>query len=250
MKKPSYRIHNFTFFGTSLSELKHVVNEVFDHHIYYFETNSKNPRIIDVGAHLGVASHYFAHTHPFAKILAVEPHPVSFSLLQENCQWNQLENISLIQACVVPKSNTLSQNLSLSNNSLQKTTLFTDSAGEWLSSTSYRQGGWNGSQAEMIQIEVPAITLEQLINNQPVQLLKIDIEGAEWEVLLSAQDELRYVERLILEYHPHQDHPIEKLISHLQKFQLRPTQPVPVSPKKRKQLQILEFITKKLARKI
>jgi FkbM family methyltransferase len=244
MKKATYSIHDYTFEGTNFQELRNIVNEVFDQHIYYFETDTPNPRIIDIGAHVGIATHYFARTHPTAEILAVEPHPVSYSLLQENCNWNRLTNVTTLQAAVVP-------NPSFSHEKPpSQTTLFTDKSGEWLSSTSTQNGGWNDGQEGMTEITIPAITLAKLIDDKPVQLLKMDIEGAEWEVLLRAGEELRNIERLILEYHPQRDRQLDKLVAALQQFQLRPFPPIPVSPKKRRQLQMLEFVNKKLAKKL
>lgn len=252
MKTTNYSIHDYTFQGTNLRELRNIVNEVFDQHSYYFETQNPNPRIIDIGAHIGVATHYFAHTHPGATIIAVEPHPVSFSMLQENCEWNRLSdkaNITFIQAAIVP-NHILNQDFQQnSEKGSSQTTLYTDQTGEWLSSTSIQNGGWNAEQEDMTEIIVPALTLAELIDNQPVQLLKMDIEGAEWDVLLNAGEELRLVERLILEYHPKRDLHVQKLLSALQQFQLRLIEPLPVSPKKRRQLQILEFVNKKLAKK-
>jgi FkbM family methyltransferase len=242
MKKATYSIHDYTFQGTDLAELRHIVNEVFDQHIYYVEIDHPEPRIIDVGAHIGVATHYFKRTHPTANLTAVEPHPVAFNLLQENCSWNRLENVSFIHAAVVTETQKATNQNHI--------TLHTDAQGEWLSSTSILERGWNAGQDGMHEITVPAITLTELINNQPVQLLKMDIEGAEWDVLLSAGEELRLVERLVLEYHPYQEHDVNKLVAALQQYQLRLTEPIPASPKKRRQLQILEFVNKKLAKKL
>lgn len=245
MKPATYSIHDFTFKGTSLSELRHIIKEVFDQHIYYFESNVSKPRIIDLGAHIGIATHYFAKMHPNAEITSVEPHPLAFKLLKENCDWNRLNNVTVVQAAVVP-----THTVPASQEVTETTTkLYTDSAKEWLSSTSIYNRAWNKTQEDMVEITVPTIHLAKLIHSKPVDLLKIDIEGAEWDVLLKAGDELRNVAHLILEYHPRFTQDEQKIVQHLKKFGLQLTEDLPISPKKRKKLHIVEFKNNKLLRK-
>ena len=43
------------------------------------------PVIMDGGANVGYAALYFAHAFPDATIIAVEPNPETFRILQENC---------------------------------------------------------------------------------------------------------------------------------------------------------------------
>lgn len=54
--------------------------------------------IIDAGANIGVTSLYFAARYPNARIIAVEPHPENFALLQANA--SREPRITAVRACV------------------------------------------------------------------------------------------------------------------------------------------------------
>jgi hypothetical protein len=49
---------------------------------------------------------------------------------------------------------------------------------------------------------VPAIQLSSLLTRH-VDLLKLDIEGAEQQVLIEAKDKLHLVKKILFEFHPH-----------------------------------------------
>lgn len=226
-------IHGYTLYGSDLEELKAIIKEVFQQHCYYFESEKKDPLIFDFGAHVGVATHYFKHIYPEAQVVAFEPHPRSFKLLQKNVEWNRLEDVLRIQAALIPSHST-AKNL----------TLYTDNEGTWLSSSSIQDRAWNGGQDDMKAITVPTITLANALANagQKVDVVKMDIEGAEWDVLMSAKAELKEIKRLILEYHPRRTRHLPDLVDHLEKFGLFLTEPLSQSPKKNRELQILEFV--------
>jgi len=244
---PQVEMFDYTFWGNDEKELKSILSEVFKHHAYYVDaeiikenhhrrqqTNgTHNPlRILDLGAHVGIATHYFARTFPAAEIVALEPHPISFAYLQENVSWNRLQQVELLQAAVAVSSR-------------QPVSLYADQEAQWLSSTSIFSQAWNGHQTGMTELTVPAMTLKEILAERPADLVKMDIEGAEWDVLLHAQAELRLIDRLLLEYHPvagsDQARVLEKLRDHLAQFGLKPLRPLPKSPKELRQLDILEF---------
>lgn len=240
------KIHSYQISGTDQKELKHLVKEVFTQHTYYFETDRLDPIIIDVGAHVGVATHYFAHVYPSAHIFAVEPHPLSYELLIQNCEWNRLLNVTSIQAALVPQK---VQSI-LGDENIG---LYADSSDTWLSSTSVLEGAWNHQQSDMKLVPAPTITLHQLLQNvatkhpnRTVDLLKLDIEGAEWDVLLSAKEELYAIKRILLEYHPDEEHDLSKLIQHLQQYSLKCTnveKEIKETRQNKFQLRMLEFVS-------
>ena len=83
MNKP-FKIDQYEVNYHDKDELLHLKNEIFVHHCYYFETTVTNPKIIDAGAHIGLATLYFKKLFPFAEITAIEPQPISFKLLEQN----------------------------------------------------------------------------------------------------------------------------------------------------------------------
>lgn len=152
-------------------ELKH---ELLTQNSYYLELDAQQPIIVDAGAHIGLTTLYFKHLFPNASILAIEPHPVSFALLEQNCADNFLQNVTLAQTALVGKF----------QGKNATTTLYADPANEWLMSASLQQGAWNHRQANMQPLTVPATTLSSLIHAWPafhglIDLVKLDIEGTE-----------------------------------------------------------------------
>jgi hypothetical protein len=53
---------------------------------------------------------------------------------------------------------------------------------------------------EWTKYEVPCVRLQDYLT-EPVDFLKMNIEGAEWEVLRDSEDRLRWVRNVVIEYH-------------------------------------------------
>jgi FkbM family methyltransferase len=163
-------------------------NEIFTQNHYYFETENPTPFIIDAGAHIGLATLYFKKLYPHARIIAIEPQPQNFQLLENNIFENQLTDITTYQIALAEQAGT--QEFYSDNTSL-----------EWLSTAGFLPGSWIGTQSSD-QITVQTLPLSHFLT-QPVDFLKMDIEGAETNVLLAAADHLSQVKHLMLEFHPH-----------------------------------------------
>jgi hypothetical protein len=89
-------------------------------------------------------------------------------------------------------------------------------------------------------VEVKAVRLKNLLD-RPVDFLKIDIEGAEYEVIKDSADSLQQVKRMFLEYHgrfEQNDELLEMLnIVRAAGFQFyireaAPVHPIPFRPKR------------------
>ncbi|MBI5564989.1 MAG: FkbM family methyltransferase [Chloroflexi bacterium] len=140
--------------------------------------------IIDIGAGLGDFTAYAAWRSPNGTVLAFEPFPESFALLEQNLQLNNARNVEAQPYAVADTPGKLLLNIG-SEHAVQHTTT---------------EQGTNA-------IEVPAITLDSIFADQAVthcDLLKMDVEGAEYGILLHASaDTLRKIKRIALEYHDH-----------------------------------------------
>lgn len=140
--------------------------------------------IIDVGAHAGFFTLYCESLNPKAKIFAVEPEPENFLALKKHLKENKITNVKAIQAALAGQSG-------------QRSLLISpDSHNHRLAEI-----GDNDGQ----KIEVIAYSFADFIKNNKIEkisLLKMDIEGGEFEIVksLSARD-LSVVKFLILEYH-------------------------------------------------
>jgi len=136
--------------------------------------------ILDLGANIGYASVYFAARWPQARILAVEPATSNLGLLDQNTRaW---DHITCLQAAVW-------------------------SHPSWVQVTNpkaapnaFRVSESNDPRKE----NIPAYTISQLIERQGckhLDLLKMDVEGAEAEIFQNGAEWLDQVKVLIIELH-------------------------------------------------
>jgi FkbM family methyltransferase len=133
------------------------------------------PVIVDAGANVGYSALYFARLFPDARILAVEPDPESFAVLTRHARG--AANVTPIHAAL------------WSHN--QGLRLRTSDAGSW--STYAAEGSGT-----------PSIRLDDLMasipNARPL-VIKLDIEGAEREVVESCPDIFAEAKCVLVEPH-------------------------------------------------
>jgi FkbM family methyltransferase len=158
-----------------------ILYEVLAFDAYRIPPNLVAPRsietIIDYGANIGLTSLYFASAYPLARIYSVEADPENFAILQANTASEP--RIVPVHACVVATP--------------QATVSFDNQGPSW---GRHSLGGGNG-------ITVPAVTLDELLAKfaiARVDLLKMDIEGAEREVF-AVGNYLNAVQHVVAELH-------------------------------------------------
>lgn len=137
--------------------------------------------IIDAGANVGMFSVYAFLHWPQTEVLAIEPGPDTFDLLEKN----RLENPGL-------KWRNFQCALWETNGSIS----FETEGISMAAHVSQNAGG----------LQVPAVRLDDFLEKnvgpgRRVSLLKMDIEGAEESVLRSAASSLRRVDAMIVEIH-------------------------------------------------
>jgi FkbM family methyltransferase len=148
---------------------------------YAFDLPFSPNVIVDAGANIGTASIYFTHRYPEAKIIAIEPEASNFAVLARNVRpypaivpfhaalWNRDGEIGVSEPDPA-----------------------TGAKGNW----AFVTHGGSG-------VKVRAITMRTLMKElqvQAIDLLKIDVEGAEKEVFESA-DWIGSVRCLMIELH-------------------------------------------------
>lgn len=156
-----------------------ILYEVFAEQSYRIPDDALPPDsvrwVADCGAHIGLSALYFAARYRHARVIAVEPNPTNHALLVANTRHEP--RIIAVQACVSATSGT--------------TTIGIEGPG-W----SHQMGA-----AGSASVEVPALTLDDLRNRfrmDTIDLLKMDIEGAEAEVLAGG---VRNVRAMAAELH-------------------------------------------------
>jgi FkbM family methyltransferase len=174
-KVRSQRLFGKDFFFVSPTELMHGLNEIFIEEVYK-QHLPPNPYIIDCGANIGLSIIYLKQMFPDATIIAFEPDEENFNLLQANIKSFHYENVQARKEAV------------------------------WIENTTL-QFASEGSMSSRINTEVSnntvpvkAIRLKDYLD-RPVDFLKIDIEGAEFRVIMDIADQLPQINNLFLEYH-------------------------------------------------
>jgi FkbM family methyltransferase len=169
-------------------EVVKTYKEIFNDEIYRFETIYENapasnlnnisaPIIIDCGANIGLSSIYFKTIYPHCELHAFEPDERIFTVLEKNMLDNHYQNVHLHQAAVWTENT----QLSFVNKGSEASAI--DTTG-------------NSSH------KVNAIKLADYINQfESVDFLKMDIEGAEFEVVQDCTSVLNKVKHFFLEYH-------------------------------------------------
>jgi FkbM family methyltransferase len=158
------------------------LKDIFDQRIYHFESRRANPLILDCGSNIGLSLLYFASAYPQSRIIAFEPDPTIFPCLQENMSLNRVRSARLVHAALSIGSGTM--------------TLLSDGGcGSCLAQHAADDGPSPSSTHD-----VPSVRLRDYLT-EPVDFLKMNIEGAECEVLEDTEDLLPLVEQMVIEYH-------------------------------------------------
>lgn len=140
--------------------------------------------LVDVGANMGYFSLVWAAANPANRVIAFEASPSVFNRLVTNIERNHL--VDRIEARPEAASDIVG------------TVRFDTGPAD--------QTGWGGIAPESAQdvIEVPTVRLDQALGGQPIDVLKIDVEGAELLVLRGCEALLRArrIHHIFFEYNP------------------------------------------------
>jgi FkbM family methyltransferase len=152
---------------------------------YDFQTVQERPFILDCGSNVGLSLLSFKRQYPHSRILAFEPDPAAFRLLQQNVRQFGWSDIELHNCAVLDREGMVDF---YSEPQQPASVIASTDAGCGLTSAG----------------KVPAVALSRFIEDD-VDLLKLDIEGAERAVLaeLAASGRLARVRQIIFEYHHH-----------------------------------------------
>ena len=141
--------------------------------------------IVDVGAHVGVFTLWAASADPGARVIAVEPSARMCEFLRRNISRNSLRNVTIVQ-CACGGEN-------------GRAVLY--SRGAELANTLSARDRTGKQFPPLAHTEV--VTLEALFQRLEVRscdLLKLDCEGAEYDIVLKApRNTLEKVQRIAME---------------------------------------------------
>lgn len=149
--------------------------EIFINGFYGFRSSARQPVIIDCGGNMGLSAVYFQLIYPEAKLTVFEPDPNLANLIRSNLGSAGFSGAEVVEAAA------------------------------WIDDGEVEfamKGDDSGGITEMGGTRVKAVDLARHLPPR-VDLLKLDIEGAEFSVLarLHATGALLRVSNLVVEFH-------------------------------------------------
>lgn len=235
-KNKFVKIHAFNIAYPDIYILVNLYSEIFLRGDYYFTSNKHNPNIIDSGANIGISILYFKFLYPGCKIIAFEPNLTSNLFLKQNIINNNLKDISVINKALSYKNNTL---LYFGTNS---------PADVWASVVNDK----NSECVKNREVSYVRSTILSKYINKSFDMLKIDIEGSEYDVFrdLKKHNSLRFVKNIAMEIHHNFDNlsSLASLLSLLEKSKMVyqiDSRCIPIAPAGKPQTMIL-YATKRL----
>lgn len=158
--------------------------DIFVKRIYQFPWNENHkPKILDLGANIGLSVLFFKYIYPGSQITAVEADPQIYKYLEKNLCQNGCGDVQLINKAAWNETTTLK---------------FTSEGAD---------AGRIGIDASINSIDIDAIDIREILKSDRFDLLKIDIEGAESIVLPACKEYLSQIKFLFVEYHSLAENP-------------------------------------------
>jgi FkbM family methyltransferase len=151
--------------------------DVFVRGIYRFATTHPDPLIIDGGSNMGLSVLGFKHDYPASRIIAFEPDPQIFQLLQDNVKRNETsQGVTFVMAGLGAAD------------------------GRVIFASDGSAGGRVDPAAGQQTVDI--VRLSSYLR-EPVDFLKLNIEGQELDVLSECAEAgvLGNVRQMVVEYH-------------------------------------------------
>ncbi|NIM01841.1 MAG: FkbM family methyltransferase [Acidobacteria bacterium] len=143
--------------------------------------------VIDVGANVGYFSLYVFTRFPDARVIAFEPIDSNFRLLEANRKRNPSVDWTLVRQAVYSKTGPLVLTMAPEDEFTADATVFDNARGDK-------------------EVTVDAVSLAEALDANvvgAVDYLKLDIEGAEYDVLYGSPPELfERIRTIVIETHP------------------------------------------------
>jgi FkbM family methyltransferase len=203
-KAGTTRVLGYSVRHFGIGSLQFLFREIFVRGDYFLEVTGDRPLVFDCGANIGLSTLFFKWLYPNCEVHAFEPDPETFEILKENVSRNGLANVHL-------------HNVALTGSAGQLAFFVpSGSSGSPLMSTVSSRSG-PGSR----RLVVEGVPLSRYISGREIDLVKMDVEGAEEMVLreAAAAGSLRHVREIAVEYHHNLEAGISRFGSFLQLLQ-------------------------------
>ena len=172
-----------------------------------------SPTVVDIGANIGSFSLFALARIPSGRVFAFEPEPKNFATLDANIRLNKMGD-----RCTVV-------NKGISGREETRTLYVTDVQSG--TNSLFNQG------KHVATAEIECITLADIFKQFRIErcdFLKIDCEGAEYEILMHTPAPLfRRIRKIVMEWHTVAGHTVDELESYLSSVGYTVQLNVPVS---------------------
>lgn len=156
-----------------------------------FLTRTTGDLFVDIGANVGRFTILLGNQ--YKRVIAIEPVPQMMCALRTNTQFAGLKNVEFLQ-CAVSNKDGYAE-LHLSSHS-ETHSLHESPQGQRMPGTDRWVGATTGET-----LRVQTQTLATILNKKQADLVKVDVEGAEWLVLEGAQPVIDQVKSWVVELH-------------------------------------------------
>ena len=182
-----FKFYDFIFSGVT----EYMPNEIDDYNFDSIDFKDGDV-VIDIGGNIGTVSIYLAKKYPFLKIYAFEPVKQNYENFLNNIELNNI-NKDIIKVF----------NLAITKD--RRDVILTSPFYNSGASNIYNNFRGSGNIISNNDISIKSITFDDIFSNNNIskcKLLKIDCEGAEYEILYSANVEnLKNCEYMRAEFH-------------------------------------------------
>ncbi|MEM2483159.1 MAG: FkbM family methyltransferase [Candidatus Nezhaarchaeales archaeon] len=182
ISKVTLRAGELAFVLTSPSDLMEVTAD-YERKVteYIMSSLQEDGVFIDVGAHIGVHSFRIASLFPKASIISIEPNPIAFEALILGIKANNLYNVNAPNLTLSDIDGEITLHVKLNTAA---------------SSIIESQGSFKSIKVKAMRLD----TLVETLKLDRIDVIKVDVEGAELEVLKGAINTLKnYKPKIIAE---------------------------------------------------
>jgi FkbM family methyltransferase len=174
------KIHGWTLTAPDPQTFLWAYFWIFVEKVYAFTARRPDPLIIDCGANVGLSVLYFKKLYPKSRVIAYEADPRICQTLINNVHGNGFTDVELVNAAVSTSD----------------------------APVSFVSDGKDTGRIAVASVDaqksvetVAGVRLADVLAMHDVDLLKVDIEGAEVDVLLDCRDVLHKCHAVCAEYH-------------------------------------------------
>lgn len=158
-----------------------LIEEILVNEDYYVSDLDGEGVILDCGSHFGMSVYYYRMRYPEMRIVCFEPSPRAVKVLRKNVEENGWDNVEIVNAALASES----------------------SYGRFVEKGSESMAGsldLSGALGDEVGVKVKTVKLSEYVDGG-IDFLKLDVEGAEYEVLKDLVSKMENIRTIFCEYH-------------------------------------------------